>query len=213
MNFPYPTNLQFGIHFNTELNGKIENEITLQFHGIYVYAVKLEIGETETLSADLLQPCDCYKQARECEEYIQSIMLDGLTNIEDVSGHTGDTSAVAPFSNTQLYPAYISGDYVYVNVPVTKPMMKEPAIEVYDANGVKQGNNASSLILFANDSTVIPTSDFVVSNFMPGAKYIQFRTSINYTADIKSKLGDTPLYSLVAKFDYNVVFTCEERRA
>lgn len=206
LTFPYPSQMQFGIHFNTELDGRIENEITLRFNNIWVHALKLEIGETETLTADLMKPVDCYKQARDCEEYIQSAMLDGLTMVSDLDGYTGDTSN-AEFAEIQNYEYYIQGDKVYINVPLKKPLMSKPRIEVWNANGLDMTYDFDQLndkfvyrcpfTLYTNENAVpsayvkygggagldpgtLVVPSIQISNFVSGSNYIQLVT--DYTS-------------------------------
>lgn len=202
LTFPYPSQMQFGIHFNTELDGRIENEITLRFNNIWVHALKLEIGETETLTADLMKPVDCYKQARDCEEYIQSAMLDGLTMVSDLDGYTGNTANPVAFAEIQNYEYYIQGDKVYINVPLKKPLMSKPRIEILDANGINITDVYSASVpgvvnircpftLYANENAVPDnyhpndggynptnkaTPSIQISNFISGSNYIQLVT-------------------------------------
>lgn len=212
LTFPYPSQMQFGIHFNTELNGHMENEITIRFNNLWVYALKLEIGETETLSADLLQPCDCYEQARKCEEYVQSIFMDGLIHVDELEGFTGETATPIPFAEIQNYMAYMKGNRVYINVPLKKPMMSKPNIEIYDANGIMMVDGFSPCIVYANDTAVKNVTKLQISNWLPGASYIQLFTDITLDDVTTTVDGDlSRLHTLIATFNYNVVFTCEER--
>lgn len=202
MSFPGIENVQFGIHFNTELQDeethRIENEITVRFYNVWVYAWKLEIGETATLDVDLYEPVDYYKQARDCEKYIQSISSDGTT-----------------LSSNEVYipltPMILDGVFSFL-VPVKSPFMKQPSLYQY-INNVQMPIETSSYSLIIN-GTELALSDIITSIFKytPGSSNIIVKTSLT-AENLVSLAGLTDaneIYSILFAIKTNVILTCEE---
>lgn len=202
MNFNGLSNVQFGIHFNTVLgegsSQRIENEITVRFVGVWVHAWKLEIGETPTLKYDLMQPVDYYKQARECEKYIQSVYSDGTTL------SSGDIYVL-------LTPMILDSNFAFM-VPVRTPMMKEPELVQY-SNNAQTILNSSHCSLSVN-GTVITLTDLytTISYYSPGSSNIIVKTNLTLE-NLLSQAGLTDaneIYSILFGVTANVILTCEE---
>lgn len=203
MAFPNLPSVEFGIHFNTllgeEPNQRIENEITIRFDNIWVYALKLEIGETPTLKYDLMQPVDYYKQARDCEKYIQSSVSDGTTIMESIE----DYSNMTQFINDNLVFSF----------PVSIPFMKQPSVELYGVSGLSTPVGDSFEIL-VNGTTYSPTDPLELSivKYNPGSKNIYIQTNIT-KQQLMTAVGVTELsgiYSLTIVSNSNIILSCEE---
>lgn len=199
MQFPYPSQLQFGIHFNTELDGHIENEITLRFNNIWVWALKLEIGETETLSSDLKQPVDCYGQARECEKYIQSVRLDGISE-----------SSMAPLNLN--FNGFFKNDSTYIfHIPISTPFYNSEKVkmELYE-NGILSKDASIQLTYHNGDSLVYMFDAKGSINVYP--QYIEI-TCVVPEEEINTSIPDKStikyVYATIPS-QLNIVFSCEE---
>lgn len=203
MSFQNLDNVQFGIHFNTVLgeepNERIENEITIRFDNIWVYALKLEIGETPTLKYDLMQPVDYYKQARDCEKYIKSSVSDGTSPIITIEEYSNSTQ-------------FINDNLVFV-FQSPKSFVRQPDIEIYNVSGsIVSGNDFLQVLV--NGTTYTPTAPITlnVTNHNPGTTNIYIQTNIT-KQQIMTALGLTELkdiYSITVVCSGNIVLSCEE---
>lgn len=189
---------QFGIHFNTEIGNRIENEITVRFNNIWVYAWKLEVGETSTLGVDLLKPCDYYGQARECEKYIQSIVSNG-------------TDIATSFYPVNFTPV-INENSLLFEIPVWKPFMKQPTLSVFDINGSAFTGNAININVNGVNFESTENISLSIARYNPGSHMITISTNVTSEQLFSTATIDdiSKMYSLTVSSDKNIVLSCEE---
>lgn len=193
MDFTNVPNFQFGIHFNTSIGNRIENEITIRFHNVWVQALKLEIGESSTLNYDLMQPVDAYEQAENCERYIQSTVANGVM----VPSSMTSVDLFVPY-----YKTYSSNRTIITIPKKQNTFGNNVRLEAYDVNGTK-----------IDIKDCFKFIDYVTSAPLPKPDNIVFtlEDTPNDSPYFNITCTNPPVSSdMAVALKNNLIFTCEE---